>query len=745
MLGRIGSSGLLAVLLGSAAVLMAAPVAAQQASDVAVVEDTMITVVARKREETLLDVPGAVSALGAAELDRLVLNGNGTADLLRQLPSVTLVSQGPEYSNEISIRGQGGGRVGFSEAATGVYYNGHYVAGGGFGGRGYNQIDLFDLERIEVLRGPQGALYGRNAVGGTVNVISARPTRKWSVQLGAGYNDVDRITADFVVNMPFGKNAGLRVAALLSDQRSGFVTLQSTGQAIDTSRMAGFRATLEADLTEKTQVTLQYQLADSRSTGFANNGYRPARANLLPLDPDRFVRNMDRVGLVNIEEHSGYLTLTHDFDFARAEVRGSVRARNAGRFNEDLDHFLGFQGNTAVFPLGTAARPIDLVSEEAEDFVRAGFEFLLTSPKTTTGYSWLFGLEYQHNDFDVDLATTGFAGAAAGLRAQLRLDESTNGLNSVAAFGAVEVELAPRLTMGVEGRLQCDTKSFGFDRRRNVPDSLVVEILGVSLSESWTRVTPAATLNYKASEDASLYARVASAYRPGGFNLGIPVDIVGAGNLIPYDPETVVTYEAGGKIALADNRLVLEAAGYYSDTRGVQIVTQPSASNTTFILQNGVGTRTWGFEFSARGQVKLGPGTLVGRLELSTSDGTFKDGTSAIILGQTISLAGLRVNRTRNLYATANLNYSVPVSGRVDLFLGGSYQGQTGGFENAENSRRFDAYHLFDGRIGLRGEGWTVSVFGQNLGNSIYRIQSFSGNEFFNQQRIIGMRTQFNF
>lgn len=707
------------------------------------VADEEIVVTARRREETLFEVPGAVSSISAADQQNFVIES--TSDILRQLPSAALVNGGPAYTNEISLRGQGGGRVGFSESAVGVYRDGHYIAGGGFGGRGFNSLDLFDLQRIEVMRGPQGALYGRNAVGGAVNAVPRRPDDEFGFIGSIGYNDLERTELEAIINVPITADAALRVGGFLYDQQDGFVTLASTGEAIDTEETSGARAVFEVTPTNDTTIRLTYEYFDNRAPSFGINGYRQFRSNLTPLDPDPFVRDMNRVGYANILENSGYLDIEHDLGWANFQLRGSFKLRDAGRTNDDLDHFLGFQGITSVFPPATPARAIDLVAEQFEDFHRSGVIGVLTSPGGDERFSWLIGAEFQENSSAINLSTTGFAGAPAGLRAQLRTDESVEELNSVALFGAVEYDLTERLAFGLEARVQTDEKTFAFDRRRNQPDSAAVEILGVRLDESWTRVLPTATLRYNFADASSLYARVATGYRPGGFNVGIPTDIPGAGNLIPYDPETALSYEAGFKLGIMDGRIYLEGAAYFTETEDVQIVTAASTTNTNFILQNGVGAEVWGVELEARGRFDIAGGTLNAGVGLSSNDGEFQDGTAVILAGVLTDISGNRVNRTRDFVGTVNLLYRHGIGAGLEGFVATSYQTQLGGYENAENSRAFSEFSLFDARLGLEGDNWRFSIYGKNLGNEIYPVQTISSNVYFNEPRTYGAELSFSY
>ncbi|MCF6274786.1 MAG: TonB-dependent receptor plug domain-containing protein, partial [Robiginitomaculum sp.] len=110
--------------------------AAQETTSSNPIRDEII-VTARKQDENLEDVPSSISSLSASDIELLALDGIG--DFVRQIPNAILINAGPEYLSDISIRGQGGGRQGFSESATGIYRNGIYIAGGGFGGRSFNR------------------------------------------------------------------------------------------------------------------------------------------------------------------------------------------------------------------------------------------------------------------------------------------------------------------------------------------------------------------------------------------------------------------------------------------------------------------------------------------------------------------------------------------------------------------------------------------------------------------------------
>lgn len=720
-------------LLGSAAVLFAlAPVGGVAiAQETGASTESEIVVTARRREESLTNVPAAVSAITADDTDNLVIES--TPDMVRQLPSATLVNAGPAYSNEISIRGQGGGRLGFSEGSVGVYRDGHYSAGGGFGGRGLNALDLFDLSRIEVMRGPQGALFGRNAVGGAVNVVGRYPRPDFEFLGSLGYNSLERTQVEALVNVPISDNAALRIGGFHYEQEDGFVTLASTGEPLDLEETSGARATFQVTPTPQTTIRVTFENFENKAPGFAINGYRALRTTSAPLDPDPFVRDMNRVGYVNINENSGYLDIEHDLGWADLDIMASFKIRDAARGNEDLDHYLG-----------VVSAAVDLISAQSETFDRAGLIATLTSPGGAR-FDWLFGAEYQTNSSEVMTSASGSAGPGAGLRAQLRTDSSVEELDALAVFGSMEFDVTNRLSLGLEARVQSDSKDFAFDRRRNQPESLTTEILGVRSNETWTRFLPTATLRYNLSDTSSIYGRIATGYRPGGFNTGIPADIPGAGDLIPYNPETATSYEAGFKLGLLEGMLNVEGAAYFMEIEDVQIVTAASDTVPAFILQNGVGSEVWGAELAMRGRFDLFGGRMNYSVSASTSDGEFQSGTMAIIGGSLTDLSGYRVNRTRDLIGTVNLVYRHNIGAGMQAFGATSYQVQQGGFENAVNSRTLDDFEMYDARIGIDAEHWRFTIYGKNLGDEIYVLQTVGNNDFFNDPRTYGAELSFRF
>ncbi|HYE46390.1 MAG TPA: TonB-dependent receptor [Caulobacter sp.] len=471
----------LSVLLAPAAFAQEAP-AQPGATDVG-----EVIVTTRRRDEALEDVPAAVSAITAADRETLALEN--LDDYLRQAPSATLIASGPEYLNDVSIRGQGGGRLGFSETATGLFRNGMFVAGGGFGGRSLSRLDFFDAQRVEIMRGPQGALFGRNSVGGAVNVVTQHPLDAFSARGLLRAQDPDHLAIEGVVNFPFADGrAAVRIGGFAQDQEGGEVRNLTTGNYLDTQRYQGLRTALRWTLSDSLTIDLMYEGSHSEAPAFGTLGRRPLRADGTVLDPSPDLRaDMNREGGAVIDDDAVFLTAAWDLGFADLSVRAGYKRREGGRSGEDNDHFAG-QTGIDVTP-GADTRGPDYTIGQFEDFSRTGVQAYLAS-QGEGRLTWLIGVEHLESSSVVDLdpslcptytgtaqpATAGcYIGASGTLtgvpnqvrnaaRLGLNHDLFDESLESPSLFGAVEYALTDSTRLGLEARVQTDRKTFRLRR-----------------------------------------------------------------------------------------------------------------------------------------------------------------------------------------------------------------------------------------------------------------------------------------
>lgn len=798
-----------------AVVLIAMPAAVSaQEADVATTEVQEVVVTSRKREERLIEVPAAVTAISAADREVLVLED--LDDYLRQVPGATLVASGPEYLNDITIRGQGSGRLGFSEAATGLYRDGLYMAGGGFGGRSLSKMDYLDAAQVEVLRGPQGALFGRNSVGGAINVMTQPPVFRIEGSSTFRYSDPEKSTVESTLNVPLVEDVlALRVSGFLDDQRAGFIRNLTTGNDLDVQSSDGFRLALRWLPSEVMSVDFMYETSSTESSAFGL-GRRELRADGTPLDPSPRERiDINREGGSIIENDNLFFTVNYDLGFADLTLKASTTNRDGMRDNEDNDHFAGHSG-IDVAP-GAAVLTPDYTVGQFETYERTVVQAYLAS-NSEDRFSWLAGVEFVKSQDSVVLdprlcptytgaalpvtpgCTVGLAGALTGVplsvrtaaRLSLSHDEFVEELSSPSLFGSLEIKFGDATSLGLEARVQRDEKDYDFLRYSrdplayfgtgSVPAGLIAatsvdpdgagpltaqpvqfcppglancaagrEAVEFQTGARWTFVTPTVTLRHKFSPDSNAYLRFATGYRPGGFNTNLGPTTVRDQFLdqVLYEPEYSYSYEAGWKGRLLGVNLA--AAVFYSWTNEAQVVSAPSATARGLVLQNAGDTHVTGFELEARRAFEVGPGVLSLSAAVSGQSGEFEKGASALIdtngdsVPDNLDLEGNEVPRLRDYQLTLNAAYNFPISGNLRGFVSGSYQRAEGGFENPANDRKYAGYQLFDARIGIRTENLRFSIFGRNLGDEEYIVNTFSANDYYNQPKVIGAELTLDF
>lgn len=709
-------------------------------------QDEEIVVTARRTTERLQDVPVAANVLGAEQLETLVLDR--LEDYLRQSPSTVLVNGGPEYLSDIAIRGQGGGRNGFSESASGVYRNGIFVAGGGFGGRAFNTLDLFDAARVETSRGPQGALFGRNAVGGAVNVVTRRPELDgFSGSLSLGYDDRDRSTLRGVLNAPIiDDRLAARVAVVGYDQTDGFYEDVNTGENVDDQSFSGGRVSLLGRLNEAWTVTLTGETSTSTAPSFSALGRRLD----VPVRPERFdpgilERNASRVGDVAIDENTGFLEANGDLGFAELTIVGAYRHRDGLRANDDLDHFLGFEDVNAN---GVVT---DLRVDQGEVYERSGLEVRLASPTASdNALRWLIGADVQQSDSDVSTVNSGATGNSSPIRElRSRTETFQEDIASWSVFGLAEWRLNPLVSFTVEGRYQADDKDFRFarvDREPAGPGNPNTSLGPATDQLESEFFTPGVSARFRIDEENIVYVRGATAFRPGGFNTGT----INPG-FISYEPETIISGEVGWKGRLFD-RVTGSVAAYYNESEDVQVVTAVSSTDTTTALVNVPGSASWGIEVEASTFFDIGPGRLTLQGSMSTADGEYDAGSVVIVQGVSYDVSGARINRARDLTAVLNARYDWSLASTLDAFVLATAQTESGGYENAigalklpGQSRSLDDFSKFDLRVGVESGSWTASVFARNIGDEPEFLQNVLGNEYYGLPRVIGAELSLRF
>lgn len=551
-----------------------------------------VVVTANRREESLQDVPIAVSAYTSERREQL---GIRTADdIAKFTPGMSYV----EFPNRIILRGVGRvtNTVG-SDPGVATYYDGVYNAESWV----LAQHPLL-IDRIEVLRGPQGTLYGRNSIGGAVNVISKRPTKQFEGQVNLLGGTLSNNRETGFISGPIGRGAGFRISADRNDAPE-FIRNVFTGDREGPGPRLYLEGQLETDIGSRANARLIYGYTKSNggsvpsvlrapydtttySLGFTVNptlgytGRNPGLDDAYTIDSNlaEYRRRVDHrvVGQVTLDLGGAVAKYTGGFNKGHSQYTGDFDASSRISFVEP-------QTGTTISS--------DIRNDVFTDSESFSNEFNLTSPEGSRRLNWILGLyQFHERSFQSlqvyipnqsQIVNRTFTSSFANVpnpKGQVFVNEGEVKTDSFAVFGQASYKIADPLTLTLGARYSWDEKK-GTEFQRIVIFDPRNPLLGPTLAYEfqnrrrpvagdWDGATFRGTLQYELSPDSMFYATVGTGYKAGGFNLGAYSDPVGE--------EKLTAYELGYK-ARFGRRLQVNLAGFYYDYKDSQIFTRTCA------------------------------------------------------------------------------------------------------------------------------------------------------------------------
>ena len=532
-------------------------VAGAQASGNALDE---IVVTARRREESLSDVPLSITALSGAELERI-----GLADLVavgQAAPNVTLeVSRGTNTTLTAFIRGVGQqDPVAGFEAGVGIYVDDVYL----------NRpqaavLDIYDVERIEVLRGPQGTLYGRNTIGGAIKYVTKRLADETEAKVRFSVGSYGQLDGVVTASTPLSDS--VRVGGSIAKlTRDGFGDNINLGGIENYQKdILGLRASLEYAPSDEFFLRLAADYIDDQSD--PRQGHRLTVGNLsgAPILGDVFDT---RAGLNNPEQEvtATGIALTTEWTLNDAWM---------------IRNILSYREDESFSPIDFDSLPaddLDVPVVYENDQLSEEFQLLYSGEKLN-GLIGAFYMEANaFNAFDVILGTTGAVIALPGLNAFTLGDVDTT---TWALFADFSYDLTDTVSVSVGGRYTSDERDSRVLRQTLIggtssffggtatPIATTSDFNG---SETFTEFTPRLSVSFRPNESVNLYATYSEGFKGGSFDprgqtSGAPdidgdgdVDAIDQFEFLLFQPETVDSFEIGLKGNWFDNRLVANIA-----------------------------------------------------------------------------------------------------------------------------------------------------------------------------------------
>lgn len=661
-----------------------------------------IVVTAQKQEQRLFDVPAPVSVLSATSL--IESNQVQLQDFYAKVPGLSLTTAGYHGGSIVSIRGIASGL--FNDGTTGVVIDD--IPFGNSAATGPTEIvpeiEPADLTRIEVLRGPQGTLYGASSMGGLLKYVTVGPSLdESSGTLRAGANFVeDGEDAGYNVygaaNVPLGDTVAVRASAY-TRKIPGYIDDPLHGlEDVNDGRISGARAALlwqpSTAFSAKFGVLLQ-------ETDLNGNDYAVA-IPALDLTADDLSQNSPP-GSGGTQRKLQLYTATLTGEVGAAEITAlSAYSRNQATFYGDYSPLYGAFASTQ-FP--GYAGVVSILEYETERFSQ---ELRLSMPLTDQ-LQWLVGAFYNHEDVPQDqylIAIDPVTGARSGsigvLEFPSRYEEQALFTQLTYAFTKnFDVQLGGRYSEDRQRLIQTNSGSLlggttAIPAIRSEGDAFTY-----LLSPRW-KVTPALTV----------YARIASGYRPGGPNTNALSGINPS-----WDADTTNNYEIGAKGLLFDQRLTFDVSVYHIDWEDMVITLQNPAPPSLRYKDNAGEALSEGVELA----LELRPGA---GFQLSAT-GTWSRAelaedfppTSTGALGREGDRLPFSPRRSGSL--SVNQDISLPNGWEAMWGVSLSYVGDRAGPFTAPSlagrRERFDSYSKVDARVGVRVADWALSLYVNNL------------------------------
>jgi iron complex outermembrane receptor protein len=676
-----------------------------------------IIVTANKREQTLLEVPSSVLVI---EGETLRERGVKTfVDMAQQTPGVivsTSLVGGPTVQN-FTIRG-----IGFDDfrpngnPSAAVHFDGIYQGSSALiGGQ------MFDVQRVEILKGPQGTLYGRNTTAGAVNVISSKPSDRAEGFATLDYSSFNTVRGEAAVNVPLAETVALRVSGLY-DRTDGYLTLLGANGAGGStplpgvipgntdpgrddktahSEFYGARALLSVGMGTGTQVLVNvhgFKDHGGQAQGQPTNGSAPAYSYYGNIDPSRSRRNLG--GSITLEQDIGedvLLTVLGGYEWMKSQFEWDD---------------------------GSTARTFDI---DYRDKVQQGSIEARLQNREPGDINWTVGGAW----FKDRIRLFSFLDGSDTFRTTFEANYLQR-RESLAGFADVDFRVAPRLRVDLGLRISHEKNRFsGYTYDLNpygVSIGSIAFALPAEFDNTLDETSPSgrATVTYELSENASVYASVGRGFRAGGFDGST---IWSTPEADAFKSEKVWAYEGGVKFMPSRGPVQFEVAGFYYDFANIQAGSFRTYDGATTSVRTNVGkARSYGGEasFTVRPVRAMAINFGVALLDTKITEIEAITAAEQARLGNALPFAP-------NMTLNGSIRYDFALTDRITLTPQVDARYVDAYYGDLDNTAPVGDFALVNARVDLKIDNrWTVAGFVRNIADVDYTTggsatQAFSG------------------
>lgn len=681
----------------------------------------VIVVTAQRRSESLQDVPVTVTVFG----EELIEEGRiqQVDDIVTRTPGLSFDAF-PATQPRLFIRGIGSGDRGAAgDPSSAVFLDEVYL-----GRPGAVAFDVFDVERIEVLKGPQGTLYGRNVVGGAVNVVTNKPDLfETGGSAEVSYGNFDRLDLAGVVNAPFAGNTGAVRMSASYRRHDGYVRNTFINEDVEDQDTLSGRFSVLAEPTDRFTILVTVDGTRDRATGPANHVLDtvPPDSPLFTVDRDPDTTTGSFAGFQDRDTYGIRTELGYELPFGALTFLGSYRKLDYGA-SYDFDG--GNPTNNVIQISGGNFEDAEFSSQE-----------LRLSSLNGSAFNWVVGLYHYNQQVDRQDIFNLDAPPVAPIPLTEIYDQDAS-LDSVAAFADVSVPVTDSITLIAGGRYSRDDKVYDVANARSDAPLRGEELFDVRAEADFDDFTYRGGIEFQPSRDHLIYGMISRGFKAGGFQdtPGTAEDAV-----TPYDSETAIQYEIGQKSTLLNGALIWNNTLYYLDYSDLQ--TRRTLPSGAIVTDNAGEATIKGYET----QLVAGPfaGFTVSG-SYAYTDATFDE-----YVEDGMDLAGNRLSRTPKHKVVVTPSYNYGFAGGMELTVAADYRYTSKIFDDNSNQppEIREPTHFIDARIVLDNidDRFSVSLWGKNLTDERTRTYQalFLGGNFgaFSPPRTYGVTVGMNF
>ncbi len=655
-----------------------------------------IVVTAQRRVQRLQDVPVTVTAFGAEELEQARIKD--VDDVATRTPGLQFDAF-PASQPRIAIRGIGStDRGAAGDPSSAVFLDEIYL-----GRPGMVAFDAFDIARIEVLKGPQGTLYGRNVVGGAINVVTQRPDLDaFGLSTEATVGNYGRLEGAAVLNAPFADGKAAVRASGSWRTHDGYTDNSFTGGEVDDQDTRSARVQVAAEPSDTVRLAFTIDGTQDRAAGPANRVLDLDESDPLSMfwepnrDRDSFAGSTD--GYQNRDTWGVRGEAEFDLSFATLTYLGGYR-------NLDYETAYDFDGGNPTTNF------IQISGANVEQSETSSHELRLSSLPASP-IQWVAGI-YNYNGDTQRLDTLILDLGGEGTETYTQDAQ----LASYAVFGDITVPVGDRISLIGGLRYTEDEKDYRISNTAGDSIFRGEEPFDVSVSASFDALTWRAGADYRLADDHLLYAMVSRGFKSGGFQ-DLPASAAEAADA--FDPEYATQIEIGQKSTFLNGRLVWNNTLYTIDYTDLQ--TRRTLPSGQVVTDNAGAATINGYETYLSWRPFGGARVVAG---YGYTDATFDD----YFVDDTTNYAGNRIARAPEHKLVLSPSYDWYLANGATIRAAVDYRYESLIYEDNSNTgpERREPTNMYDARLIYTdaSDRWSVSLWGKNLSDEVTR--SFQG------------------